>query len=50
MADLNTCAVCKMPVDPANAIKETFHEQEYAFCSEGCREQFLVDPNRYVPM
>ncbi|SHI88312.1 YHS domain-containing protein [Tessaracoccus bendigoensis DSM 12906] len=48
MADLRTCPVCNMDVNPADAPSETFRDQEYSFCSETCREQFLMDPERYA--
>ena len=48
MAEVTQCPVCKMDVDPQNSPKETFQGQEYHFCSDGCREQFLQDPSKYA--
>lgn len=49
MATQTTCPVCHMDVDPQNAPTADFNGEQYHFCSEGCREQFLQDPERYVP-
>ncbi len=41
--------VCGMTVDPTTAKHHTVHEGEgYWFCSAGCREKFIVDPDRYL--
>jgi len=41
--------VCGMTVDPTTAKHHTVHEgQGYWFCSAGCREKFIVDPDRYL--
>ncbi len=41
--------VCGMTVDPATAKHHTVHDgQGYWFCSAGCREKFIVDPERYL--
>ncbi len=42
------CPVCGMTVDPQTAPSATHDAQTYYFCSEGCRDQFVADPGRYV--
>ena len=38
-----------MTVDPASSAHRTEHEAEtYHFCSAGCREKFVADPDRYL--
>ena len=42
--------VCGMTVDPAAAKHRAEHAgRELYFCSPGCREKFLGDPEKYVP-
>ena len=41
--------VCGMSVDPHTARHTAFHAgRPYYFCSAGCRERFLADPERYA--
>jgi len=41
--------VCGMAVDPATTPHHAQHEdREYAFCSAGCRQKFIAQPQRYV--
>src|SRR6516165_16039 len=41
--------VCRMAVDPAMAeAKADYDGKTYFFCCDGCREQFLADPKRFV--
>jgi Cu+-exporting ATPase len=41
--------VCGMSVDPATTPHHARHgEQEYHFCSAGCRTKFLADPQAYL--
>ena len=41
--------VCGMMVDPHTTAHRTEHAgRPYYFCSAGCREKFLADPERYV--
>ena len=41
--------VCGMAVDPGTAMHWTVHDgHSYAFCSNGCRTKFEVDPQRYL--
>jgi YHS domain-containing protein len=39
--------VCGMVVDPATALRLQQDEQTYWFCSEGCRDEFQRQPERY---
>lgn len=41
--------VCGMSVDPATTAHRANHdEQDYFFCSAGCRTRFVADPKRYL--
>ncbi len=40
--------VCGALVDPAHALHEKAGEKEFAFCSEACRNRFIVNPGRYL--
>jgi len=44
-----TDPVCGMSVDPASAKHSAeFAGKTYYFCSAGCREKFLAEPQRYL--
>ncbi len=41
--------VCGMTVDPKTAKHRADHQgQEYVFCSAGCRDKFVADPEKYL--
>jgi P-type Cu+ transporter len=41
--------VCGMSVDPATTAHRANHDdQDYFFCSTGCRTKFVADPQRYL--
>ena len=41
--------VCGMSVDPATAKHRAIHsDQDYFFCSAGCRAKFVADPSQYL--
>jgi Cu+-exporting ATPase len=41
--------VCGMTVDPAKTEYHARHDdQDYHFCSAGCRTKFVADPDRYL--
>ncbi len=41
--------VCGMSVDPQTAKhRAEYHGHEYVFCSAGCHEKFMADPEKYV--
>ncbi|TWH93852.1 Cu+-exporting ATPase [Sphingobium wenxiniae] len=41
--------VCGMTVDPHKTTHHAVHDgHNYHFCSAGCREKFVVDPERYL--
>ena len=44
-----TDPVCHMTVDRAKALTLDYEGRTYYFCSEGCRESFQADPDRYAP-
>ena len=41
--------ICTMIVDP-ETVSHTYvhHDHNYAFCSAGCRQKFVSDPEAYV--
>ena len=43
-----TDPVCGMHVDPATALSVTRDGHEHHFCSPGCRDTFMSDPDRYL--
>lgn len=44
-----TDPVCGMTVDPDKTAHHAHHaEQEYHFCSSGCRAKFVADPKQYL--
>jgi len=43
--------VCGMAIDDPERTQVTEYEgRSYRFCSAGCRERFLLEPRRYVPV
>jgi putative ABC transport system ATP-binding protein len=40
--------VCGMAVEPARAVTAEVEGRTVAFCSRGCREEFLEDPDRFA--
>ena len=48
MIHLTRDLVCGAMVDAADACHELYRHQDFCFCSEGCRLQFMVRPERYV--
>jgi Cu+-exporting ATPase len=40
--------VCGMAVDPAKSHRADFGGQSYYFCSTGCHDKFVAEPQRYV--
>jgi Cu+-exporting ATPase len=46
---MTTDPVCGMELEEATAAAEVEYEgNRYYFCSETCREEFLVHPSEYV--
>ncbi len=43
-----TDPVCGMTVDPATALSATHDGREHYFCSPGCRDSFLADPDAHL--
>ena len=44
-----TDPVCKMEVDPETAAAKLEHGgTTYYFCSDGCRQAFEADPQKYL--
>ena len=48
MADTVKDPVCGMMIDPAKARHEVISEHDYCFCSDECRNRFVVNPGRYM--
>ena len=46
--DLATDPVCQMSVDPASSISYTHEADAFYFCSAGCRDKFVGDPDQYL--
>lgn len=47
--DKVTDLVCGMRVDPKTAKHTTqYDETDFSFCSAGCLEKFIADPDRYI--
>lgn len=44
MADTVKDPVCGMNVDPGTSV----HENDKSFCSEECKNKYIVNPGRYV--
>ena len=40
--------VCGAMVDPGKSRHEKAGESDYCFCSEECRNRFIVNPGRYL--
>lgn len=40
--------VCGLMVDPAKARHEMLNQRDFCFCSDECRNRFLVNPGRYL--
>ena len=42
------CAVCGCNIE--NVVRQSRGDEEYHFCSEECRMEFLKDPDKFEPM
>ncbi len=40
--------VCGQTVDPSHARHEMLGQKDYCFCSDECRNRFIVNPGRYM--
>jgi YHS domain-containing protein len=40
--------VCGQDVDPTTARHEAWNQSDYCFCSDECRNRFIVNPGRYM--
>ncbi len=40
--------VCGMSVNPNNALKATYGDRDFYFCSDVCQQAFINDPLKYV--
>jgi putative ABC transport system ATP-binding protein len=41
--------VCQMRVEQASAVVAVWDDEAFAFCSRGCRDEFLAAPYRFFP-
>ena len=49
MAETVTDPVCGMQISPDDAVAtEERYGRTYYFCSSGCHDAFLQDPDRYI--
>ena len=47
-ADAVTDPVCGMNVDPQDALSHEHGDVSYYFCSQGCHDKFVADPEKYL--
>jgi len=47
MVTMATDLVCGMAVERERAVRATWQGQEFTFCSRGCRDEFLAEPERF---
>lgn len=40
--------VCHMKVKKGGKITAKHNDKEYGFCSESCKESFVINPNKYI--
>ncbi|MFU0257808.1 YHS domain-containing protein, partial [Klebsiella pneumoniae] len=45
---LATDPVCGMAVERGKVPHTQWQGQEYFFCSKGCREEFLLQPGKFI--
>ena len=43
-----TSSMARMTVDRSKALTFNYAGRTYYFCSEGCREAFQANPDRYI--
>ena len=48
MISMRIDPVCGMSVEKENAIAATWEGHEYFFCAQGCRDEFLQRPERFL--
>ncbi len=48
MVTMATDPVCGMAVERERAVTAVWQGQDYAFCSRGCRDEFLADPESFL--
>lgn len=48
MVSMATDPVCGMAVERERAVHATWQGRELAFCSRGCRDEFLAEPERFA--
>ncbi len=51
MPDVNKmeiCSVCNMKVDTKTGIKDEYKGKTYYFCSEGDKNKFRMNPEKYA--
>ncbi len=48
MATMATDPVCRMKVEREKAVMTEWEGQSYSFCSRGCRNEFLEEPQQFL--
>jgi|GEM_PF-6384207 len=48
MSQETTCVVCDMPIDVKGSFTAEWEGKVFEFCSDSCREEFLLDPDLYA--
>jgi Cu+-exporting ATPase len=48
MKTITTDPVCGMEVDDSSAHRAEYDGALYLFCSAGCRQRFLKDPEEFI--
>lgn len=42
------CAVCGITAGEAEAVVAEHEGKDYRFCSVGCKDEFLLDPEQFI--
>jgi YHS domain-containing protein len=42
------CNVCGVSLSEENAVTQEYEGEEYYFCSDECRIEFIKDPHKYI--
>ncbi len=42
------CSLVRLGINKDQAVTYSYQDQDYHFCCDGCREQFLTDPEKHL--
>lgn len=42
------CSLVRLGISKDKALRYAYHGEEYLFCCQGCMEQFISEPQRYL--